>query len=233
MVRVDDAIVARLEKFGHKFEVLVEPNLALQVKHGKSVAISDLVAADRIFKDARAGDEQSPDTLKKSFHTENFEELVYKIIREGEVQLTTEQRRALLEKRRLEVINFISRNSINPQTKAPHPPQRIENAMEQEKVHVDAFKSAEEQISDIVKAIRHVIPISMEKIDFAVKIPAQYAGRASSIIHKYEVRKEEWLSDGSLAAEFLLPSGAKQDLMNELNSATHGEIIVKILESRN
>lgn len=229
MVRVEDAVVARLEKFGHKFEILVEPNLALAVRHGKDAPLDSLLAIERVFKDARAGDEQSPETLKKSFLTDDLAVIAKKIICDGEVQLTTEQKRQMLEKRRLEVINFISRNTINPQTKTPHPPQRIENAMEQAKVHVDAFKSTDEQVADIVKAIRHIIPISMEKVDFAVKVPAQYAGRASAIIHKYEIKKEEWLNDGSLAVEFLLPAGAKGDLLNELNSATHGEIIIKII----
>lgn len=229
MVRVEDAVVARLEKFGHKFEILVEPNLALDFKRGKEVPISDLLAIERVFKDSKIGDEQSPDTIKKSFGTTDFGAVVKKIIQDGEVHLTTEQRRALLEKRRLEVINFISRNTINPQTKTPHPPQRIENSMEQAKIHIDAFKSVDEQVPEIVKAIRRIIPISMEKIDFAIKVPAQYAGRASSIIHKYEIKKEEWLNDGSLAAEFLLPAGAKGDLLNELNSITHGEVIVKII----
>jgi ribosome maturation protein SDO1 len=229
MVRVEDAVVARLEKFGHKFEILVDPNLAMEVKHGKEVAFDALLASDLVFKDSKIGDKASPDTLKKSFQTEDVKEIVKKIIREGEVQLTTDQRRALLEKKRAEIINFISRNTINPQTKAPHPPQRIENAMEQAKVHVDAFKGVDEQINDIVKAIRPIIPISMEKIDFAIKVPAQYAGRASTILHKYEMKKEEWLNDGSLAAEFLLPAGAKGDLLNELNSATHGEVLVKII----
>jgi len=229
MVRVEDAVVARLEKFGHKFEILVDPNLAMQVKHGKEVALTDLMAIERVFKDPKIGDEQSPETLKKSFGTNDLNEIVKKIIKEGEVQLTTEQRRAMTQRKRLEIINFISRNTINPQTKTPHPPQRIENLMEQEKIHVDPFKSVEEQIPEIVKVMRRVIPMSMEKIDFAIKVPAQYAGRCSTIIHKYEMKKEEWLNDGSLAAEFLLPAGAKQDLMNELNSATHGEIIVKII----
>ena len=229
MVRVEDAVVARLERFGFKFEILVDPDLSMEVKHGGVVALDSLMAIERVFKDSKIGDEQSPENLKKAFQTNNISEIVVKIIREGEVQLTTEQRRKILEKRRLEVINFISRNSINPQTKAPHPVVRIENAMEQANVHVDAFKSVSEQVPEIIKAIRHIIPISMEKVDFAIKVPSQYAGRASSIIHKYEMKKEEWLNDGSLVAEFLLPSGAQQDLLNELNSATHGEVVVKII----
>ncbi len=229
MVRVEDSVIARLEKFGHKFELLVEPNLAMDLKHGKVVDLSALLAVETVFKDARAGDEQSPETLKKSFGTQELGEIAKKIILEGEVQLTTEQKRKMLEKKRLEIINFICRNTINPQNKTPHPPQRIENAMEQAKVHIDAFKSVEEQATHIVDALRPILPISMDKIDFAIKVPSQYAGRASSVIHKFEMKREEWLNDGSLAAEFLLPAGAKQDLLNELNAITHGEIIVKII----
>ena len=111
---------------------------------------------------------------------------------------------------------------MNPQTKTPHPPIRIENAMEQAKINIDAFKSSEEQVTQIVAALRPIIPISLEKIHFAIKVPTQYAGRASSIIPKFELKKEDWLNDGSLAAEFFLPAGMKQDLLNELNSITKG-----------
>lgn len=221
--------MARLEKFGHKFELLVEPNLAMDLKHGKVVDLSALLAVEKVFKDAKVGDEQSPELLRKSFGTQDLSEVARRIIVEGEVQLTTEQRRRMLEKKRLEVINFICRNTINPQNKTPHPPQRIENAIEQAKVHIDLFKSVEEQAMHIIDAIRRILPISMDKIDFAVKVPSQYAGRASSVIHKFELKREEWLNDGSLAAEFLLPVGAKQDLLNELNAITHGEVIVKII----
>lgn len=232
MVKVDEAVVARLEKFGHHFEILVDPNIAMSVKHGKDFDLESLLASDLVFKDAKSVEKQSPELFKKTFGTEDLKEIVVKIIKEGEVQLTTDQRRAMTEKKRLEVIHFISRNTINPQTKTPHPPQRIENAMEQAKIHIDPFKGVDEQVNVIVTAIRRIIPISMEKIEFAVKIPATYAGRCSAIIHKYEIKKEEWLNDGSLAAQFVLPAGAQSDLMNELNSATHGEIIVKIMGTR-
>jgi len=230
MVKINDAVIARLEKNGHKFEVLVDPDLAMDVKHGKDVNFDDLLADEKVFKDSKKGDEQSPEMLKENFETEDFKEIITKIITHGDVQLTTDQRRAFLERKRSEIINIISQNAINPQTKTPHPPQRIENAMEQEKIHIDAFKSTEEQVESIVNAIKKILPISMEKIDFAVKIPAAHAGRCSAIIHKFEIKKEQWLNDGSLAAEFKLPVGLKQDLLNELNSATHGDLVVKIVE---
>ncbi len=230
MVKLDDAVVARAEKFGLKFEVLVDPDLAVDVKHGKEIPLDKLLAADQIFKDSKIGDIQSVENIKKAFQTVELKEVVYKIIRDGEVQLTTEQRRAILERKKNEIISFISRNAMNPQTKTPHPPLRIQNAMEQAKVHVDAFKSTEEQVEEITKAIRHIIPISMERVHFAIKVPAQYSGKASSVVHRFEIKREDWLNDGSFAVEFFLPVGMKQDLINELNSITHGEVAVKIIE---
>ncbi len=230
MVKIDEAVIAKLEKNGHKFEVLVDPNLAMDLKHGKAVDFEDLLADDKIFKDSKKGDEQSPEFLKEIFDTDNINEITTKIILKGEIQLTTEQRKNFSEKKKSEIIYIISRDAINPQTKTPHPPQRIENAMEQAKIHIDPFKSSEEQVNVIINAIKRILPISMEKVDFAVKIPPQYSGQASSIIHKFEIKKEQWLNDGSLAAEFKLPIGLKQDLINDLNSVTHGDLIVKIIE---
>jgi ribosome maturation protein SDO1 len=230
MVKIDEAVIAKLEKNGHKFEVLVDPDLAMDLKHGKTVDFEDLLADDKIFKDSNKGDEQSPEFLKEIFGADNINEITTKIILKGEIQLTTQQRKRFLEKKKAEIIYIISRDAINPQTKTPHPIQRIENAIEQAKIHIDPFKSSEEQVNIIVNVIKRILPISMEKIDFAVKIPAQYAGKASAIIHKFEIKKEQWLNDGSLAVEFKLPIGLKQDLINDLNSATHGDLIVKIIE---
>lgn len=230
MVSLDDSVIARLEKFGHKFEIRVDPDFAMQVKQGKNIELDKLLATNQVFKDVRAGDLASPEHITKVFGSTDMKIVAYKIIKDGEVQLTTEQRKQMQEKKRAEIISFISRNAMNPQTKTPHPPIRIENAMEQAKINIDAFKSSEEQVTQIVAALRPIIPISLEKIHFAIKVPTQYAGRASSIIHKFELKKEDWLNDGSLAAEFFLPAGMKQDLLNELNSITKGEVIVKIIE---
>ena len=229
MVSLENAVIAKMEKFGNTFEILVEPHLAMDMKHGKSVELSELMAVETIFKDAKAGDAQSPEAIEQTFETTEMKAVVEKILAKGDLQLTTEQRKQFLEKKRLEIINFISQNAVDPQTKTPHPPQRVENAMEQAKIHIDPFKSSEEQIKEIVAKIKTIIPISMEKVHFAVKIPAMHAGKASSIIHRFEIKKEEWMNDGSLVAEFVLPAGMKQDLLNDLNSATHGEVVAKII----
>ncbi len=229
MVKVSEAVIARYEKDGEKFEVLVDPELSDELKKGNQVNFNDLLAVDTIFKDSNKGTEASHETLTKVFGTTETEKITEKIIKEGKVQLTTEQRKKMVEQRKRELIDFISRNAINPQTKTPHPPLRIENVLDEAKIHADPMKTVQEQLPEIIKKIKTLIPISMEKIKIAFKIPAEHAGKANSILHKYGLKQEEWQTDGSLVAVLELPSGAKEDLLNDLSHLTKGDIESKIL----
>jgi rRNA metabolism SBDS family protein len=145
MVRLEDAIIARYEHSGHRFEILVDPDVIDDVKAGKIENVVDYMVIDEIFKDAHKGDRASEELIKEVFGTTDVNEVAKKIIIHGQVQLTTEQRRKMLEEKKKRIIAEIARNAINPQTGAPHPPQRIELAMEEAKVHIDPLKSVEEQ----------------------------------------------------------------------------------------
>jgi len=230
MVKLEEAVTARLDSKGEKFEILVDPDLALRLRKGDNVSFSDLLAVETVFKDAAKGTEQSPEALSKVFGTTDPQEVAKKIIKEGEVQLTTEQRRQMREAKVREVIEFISRNAMNPQTNAPHPPKRIENALAEAKIRIDEMKSVEEQVPGILKEIKKIIPLSMEHIKIAVKISATHAAQAEHLLHKYSLVNEQWQSDGSLIAVVEMAAGLKQDFLNDLNGVCHGEVETKILE---
>ncbi len=232
MVRTEDAVIARYEKAGEKFEILVDSHLAMEFKHGKAVDFGDLIAIDSVFKDAHKGEVKADEGLKKVFGTVEFAPIAKKILLEGEIQLTTVQRREIAENKRKELITYISRNGMNPQTGAPHPAARIETALEEMKFNIDINRPLQDQIQEALKGLKRLLPISMEKLRLAVKIPAQFAGKASPILHKYELKKEEWQNDGSVIAMLEIPAGVKQDLLNELNNLTRGEIDVKILDNK-
>jgi len=230
MVKLEEAVIARMEKGEEKFEILVDPELALKLKKGDSVSFNDLLAIDTVFKDAKKGSTQSPGALQKAFGTDDTNEIAKKIILDGDVQLTTEQRREMREVKRREIIAIISKNAVNPQTNAPHPAKRIEIALEEAKIHVDDNKSAEEQANAMLKELKKILPISFEKQQVAIKAAAQQAGRVSAFLHKYSIKKEQWLNSGELVAVVELPAGMVAEFVNELNHLTHGDIETKILE---
>jgi len=233
LVSMEEAVIARLETHGEHYEVLVDPDLALEFKQGKDIDITSVLAVETIFKDAKKGDRASEEHMPKIFETPEVLKIAETIIRKGDIQLTTEQRRKMLEDRKKQIIAIISRNAINPQTNAPHPPHRVEKAMEEARVKIGFTKSAEEQVKGVIKALRPILPLKFEERRIAVKIPAEYSARAFATVKAFgDIKKEEWLKDGSWAFLMELPAGAAEEFFKELNSLTKGEVETKILDKR-
>ncbi|OEU57492.1 MAG: rRNA metabolism protein [Desulfuromonadales bacterium C00003096] len=230
MVSLDKAVIARYKHGKKIFEVLVDPEKVDAIKGGADTDMGDVLAAEDIFEDASKGEKATESDLNTVFSTTDVAEIATRIIKEGEVQLTTEQRRKRVEEKRKMVIDQISRISINPQTDTPHPPGRIEIAMKEAKVHIDPFKTVDELVSEAVKAIRPKIPIKIEETGIAIKIPAAYTGGVYEIKKKYKVTKEEWQGDGSYIALLKVPAGMRDDVFSFLNLITKGDVETKIVK---
>lgn len=235
MVSLDKAIVARLSLEGHHFEILVDPDAALRFKEsGGKGAIDPAkdLAIDTIFKDAKKGDQVGEHTLQKVFGTVDVGEIARRILQKGEFHLTTEQRRQLQEKKRKAIVALIARNAMNPQTNAPHPPERIERAMEEAKCHVDPFKPAEEQMGEVLAALRPLLPIKIQNVTIQVRLPATEVGRAYGTCKSFGVlRSEEWQKDGSWVGVVEMPAGMQTEFYDDLNRRTHGNVETKLLKS--
>ncbi len=230
MVSLEKAVIARLRKAGEEFEILVDPYLARDLKEGKEVNFEELLAVEEVFKDAKKGIRASAENLQKVFGTTDVYKIARKIIEEGEIQITAEQRKEMLEAKKKQIIAFLSRNTVDPRTGAPHPPSRIEMALEQAKVHIDIFKPVEAQIKEIVKALKPILPLRFEEIEIAIKIPAEYTGKAISALYNFgNVIQEEWQRDGSWICLMRIPAGMHGDLLDLLGKITKGEALTKIV----
>ncbi len=225
-----EPVVARIEIAGHKFEVLVNPDIAFEYKQGKEVNLEEMVISDYVYTDIRRGTRASPELLKKVFGTDDVVKIAAEIVRRGELQLTAEQRRRLIEAKKRQIINYIARSAIDPRTKLPIPPSRIEAAMEQARVGIDLYKSVEEQAMAIVRAISRIIPIKLAKALLRVVVPPEYSGRVYSQLQRLgEVKSMDWRTDGSLVVELEIPAGLQQEVIDKINKLTHGSADVKVV----
>lgn len=233
MIPLDQAVVARLESHGERFEVLVDPDQAMWIRQGEEVDLEEAVAAIYVFANAAHAERASDEALMKVFKTTDFEPAALRIIQKGEIHLTAEQRRHLIAEKRNQVVTFISRNAVNPQTGFPHPPQRIELAMEEARVNIDPFKSVEEQVKETVKALRPLLPIRFEEVRIAVKIPADYAPRAYGELQSaVTLEQNEWQKDGSWIAVVRIPAGVQEEFYDLVNKISKGNAETKILERK-
>jgi len=225
-------VIARVEKSGEKFEVLVKPEAVQKIRDGKEVDLLRELAIDEIFRDAHKGSKASEEKMAEFFGTTDPLAVAKQIIQRGEIQLTTEQRRQMLEAKRRQIVQYIAANAINPQTGAPHPPQRIENAMEEAKVHIDPFKGIEEQVKEVLDALRPLIPIRFEKVRIAVKLSAEDSAKCYGDIKGYgTILKEEWSPTGAWIGVVEMPAGMQTDFLERLNAKTKGNVETRILKA--
>ncbi|ARS88704.1 ribosome assembly factor SBDS [Natrarchaeobaculum aegyptiacum] len=235
MISLDEAVTARLESHGARFEVLVDPDAALSIKRGEFDGdLEDVIAAEDVFEDASRGDRPAENDLETVFDTTDPLEIIPEVIREGEIQITAEQRREMQEQKRKQLIDTIARNAINPQMDdAPHPPERIENALEEAGFTVDPMEPVEGQVDDALDALRPVIPIRFEEVTIAVQVPAEYAGSAQSQIRQFgDLEREEWQSDGSWIGVITFPAGMQNDFYDVVNEYSSGEAETQLVKDK-
>ena len=231
MINVDQAIIARLKTHGQNFEILVDCNNALALREGKIRDMHDVLAAMRIFSDAKKGLEAPQHAIKQIFETIYVEEVAKEIIKKGEIQLTQEHRDKVREEKRKQIITIIHRNGVDPRTHLPHPPQRIENAFIEAKFHVDEVKPVQEQVQEALKKLRLILPIKFEVKEVSIKIPPDYAHKCYSIIKAFgTLLREDWQSNGYWVGVVELPGGMENDLYDKLNKICHGNVESKILK---
>jgi ribosome maturation protein SDO1 len=221
--------IARLTHEGEHFEILVKPDQALDYRLGKGKSLSEALVSDTIFTDANKGTKPSEDKLKKAFGTTETLKIAETILRHGMLQLTTEQRRHMTEEKRKQIVAFISRYSVDPRTNLPHPPLRIEQAMQQIHYSIDPFRETEEQAKEIIKLLRPVLPLKTEQVSINVRIPPEYASKAYGSIKGFgTIKREEWRPDGSWVATVEMPAGLYGPFLEKLGELTKGAAEAKI-----
>ena len=223
--------IARITHDGEHFEILTKPDYALSYKLGKSTSISQVLATETIFTDAGKGSKASEEKLRDIFGTTDSLKIAEVILKKGTLQLTTEQRKQLVEEKRKQIISFIARECIDPKTNLPHPPLRIEQAMKQIRFSIDPSKGVEDQSNEIIKLLRPIIPLKMEKISVEIHVPPEYASKVYGTVKGFgTLKRDQWQADGSWSAIVEMSAGLYGPFLDKLGTVTRGNIEAKMVK---
>ncbi|MEM5828155.1 MAG: ribosome assembly factor SBDS [Candidatus Aenigmatarchaeota archaeon] len=214
-ISLEKAVVARLERKGNKFEILVDPFKAFEFKQGKPYKIEEILAVNDIFKDARKAERVSANELKQYFGTTDIYKIAEEILKNGEIQIPTELKRKLIEEKKNQIINLISKRFVNPQNGLPHPPQRIALALEQAKVNIDPFIDAEVQLENIVKELKKIIPLRIEFSILEVRIPLNVGSKIINELKRMKINilEERW-TENYLFIKMKIISATKDEIFS-------------------
>ena len=226
-----DVTVARYSYEGEKFEILVKPDPALDYKLGKKKDISAVLVSDDIYTDSGKGTKPTNEKLLKAFKTEDLTEIAQIILEKGDLNLTTDQRRKIIDEKKKRIVEYIAKTYVDPKTHLPHPPLRIEQAMKDGRVSVDPQKSVDEQVKDIVENLRSIIALKSENLQLEIIVPAQYASQSYSVLKSVgTLKNEEWQNNGSLKAILEIPAAARPNVIDRLGSITKGSATVEVMK---
>ncbi len=223
-------VIAKYSHGNDDFEILVDADLAYEYMTGKRSDPLSVLETEEVFKDAKKGEKQSDGKISAAFGTSDLAKVVDIILKKGHVPITSEQKNKLAEDKRKQVIEIISKNSIDPRTNTPNPPIRVENAIEQAKIYIDPMRSASDQIDEIVKKLSTILPIKFTNVKMEVTVPPEFANRCFGMLKHYNIKSERWLSDGSLQVNLEFPAGLRDEFFDKINGQTQGRALVKILD---
>ena len=230
MATLDNSITAHMEINGERYEVMVDPDLALAFRLGQKKELNNVLTVEEVFKNFRKGERHTTSSLQKAFGTTDVFAIAERIVKNGELALTTEQKRKMLEEKRKQIVAILMRECIDPRTGAPHTQMRLEQAMDAARVHIDGFKDAASQVEEVMKALRPIIPLKVERIRVAVRIPPEHAQRVYGTLKGYGIQKEEWSRDGSLIVVLEMPAGMQGEFYDKINRATSGAAETKMMK---
>ncbi len=214
---------AKLRSGSKIFETMVDLDNAMKLKKGEQVNINDVIRDNVVWTDLKKGMKAGESDLKKAFGTTDFNSVVEKIVKKGNMEITQEYRDEAVETKRKQIVDFLVRNAIDSRTDRPFTPDMIESAISQVGVKIDN-QPVERQIKNVIEALKKNIPIKIETKKILVKIPAEHTGRVYGLIQEYK-EKENWLQDGSLEVVLNIPVGLQSEFYDKLNGVTHGSAV--------
>lgn len=220
--------VARITKGKETFEVLVDPELSLRLRLGENVAFSKILVYEQVYKDAKKGIRAKEEDLKKFFGTTDPVTIAVKIVKEGELQVTADQRRRLIEDKKKQIVDFISKNAVDPRTNMPIPPQRILLALDEAGISIDPFIDAKQQVTKILEKLRLILPLKIGTMIFEIRVPGDVQPKASTYLKSVgRILRDEWKGDGSWMCELEAPSGMQVEILEKLAKMSAGKAEIR------
>lgn len=222
-----DRVTAKLEKNGKRYEIEVDCDKAMDIREGRSEDVDSALLVDKIFKDIKKGEVAG--NLQKELGTDDIRKIALKIIKEGDVQLSTAYKQKKAEMLKKRIIDKIAGMAIDLNTNLPIPRQRIEIAMQEVHHNFDINKPEKDQFDEVLLKLKKILPIKLGEFNYSVDVPIQYANDVMLYLKRLTNIKDNTRNDNSLVVNFSVKAGNENELLSKLKSITHGSINIRKL----
>lgn len=144
--------IVRLKKGKRVFEVLTNEGSADEYRLDK-LTLDQTVITPMVFKSCTKGDRYNSQDLRDAFSTDVVTEVIRIILLGGEIQHSSSERKAVIDAKRKEVLQYVHRNFIDPKSGLPHPVSRLDLAMSAKHFKVDPHLATEKLATNFIRLV--------------------------------------------------------------------------------
>ena len=167
----NNTLIIKYSKGGYKLQAFVDKALYNDFKFEKK-GIRDICLSDTLATEA--GEKLSEEVMSTVFGTSDVWKCFEEIVMKGEPQYSIQERREMTENRRKQIVEYIVKTYINPQTNLPHPATRIENGMKSIKgLKIDLNVGGATQGDSIVKQLKPTLAFVKNETHGYIYIPLE------------------------------------------------------------
>jgi ribosome maturation protein SDO1 len=162
-VRLTNVAVVRLTRHGHRFEVACYRNKIVNYRQGTETDLSEVLQTTTVFTNVSKGQFAKSSLLQECFGTSDEEEVCRFILEKGEVQISDQERAAMLENMLREVASMVSEKCINPVNRRQYTMAQIREAMKSAGFMVHPTKNVKQQFLDCVRLLQETKVLNIER----------------------------------------------------------------------
>ena len=138
-VRYSNVAYVKLQKKGKRFEIACYRNKIVSWRNKIETDLQEVLQVKTVFTNVSKGMLASANDLMEAFGTSDQSLVCQEILEKGEMQISEQERVALLDSIFRDVASIVVEKSINPDTNRPYTISMIQNAMRQ--IHFSANTS--------------------------------------------------------------------------------------------
>jgi ribosome maturation protein SDO1 len=125
--------------------------------------MDEVLQVASVFTSVSKGVLAKSEELKKAFGTDDTRKCCMNILEHGELQVSEQERKSLLEQTFKDIATIIAEKCVNPDTGRPYPAGIIERAMHDAHYSVHPAKTAKQQALAVIKLLQEKGDIKIER----------------------------------------------------------------------
>lgn len=167
-VRLTNVAYVRLVKKGKRFEIACYRNKVVNWRNKIEEDINEVLQVASVFTNVSKGNLASGRDLMDAFGTSDAIAVCKEILEKGDLQVSEQERQALLESTFRDVAAIVCDLTVNPDSGRPYTIAMIQNAMKQIHFSANLTKSAKQQALEVIRKLKTVMNIARASMSLRI-----------------------------------------------------------------